>query len=165
MNRAICPGSFDPITYGHLDIITRGANIFDEVIVALAKNSAKKYLFNDQQRLDLVQVATAHLPNVKVVIINGLIADFAKECEANVILKGLRGAKDFFNEESMAILNQEISGIDTAFILGNPALSHISSSYVKEIAVYQGKIDKLVPENVAVAVFEKMKLSKDLKAL
>ncbi|WP_353067215.1 pantetheine-phosphate adenylyltransferase [Arcanobacterium hippocoleae] len=156
MTLAICPGSFDPITNGHIDIIERAASIFDEVIVAVATNAAKKYLFDDPQRFQLTQESLAYLPNVRVELVSGLIADFASACSANAIVKGIRGGGDFFNEESMGLLNRHLGGIETVFVMANPGLAHIASSYVKEIAAYRGSIDKLVPENVASAVLAKI---------
>ncbi|XCB30207.1 pantetheine-phosphate adenylyltransferase [Arcanobacterium hippocoleae] len=156
MKLAICPGSFDPITFGHIDVIERAANLFDEVIVAVAMNSQKNYLFQNNERVQLAREALMHLPNVQVELVSGLIADFAKARNAGAIVKGLRGSADFSNEETMALLNRNLSGIETIFLLSDSALSHVASSYVKEIAAYNGPIDKLVPKNVAAAIQKKI---------
>lgn len=156
MKIAVCPGSFDPITFGHIDIIQRTAKIFDQVIVAVATNSAKKYLFSDSERLQLTEQALSHLTNVEVKLAPGLLADFAKAHQASAIVKGLRGGSDFFNEETMAFLNRNLSGIETVFVLSDPAFAHIASSYVKEVAAYRGPIDKLVPKHVVTAIYNKL---------
>lgn len=156
MKTAVCPGSFDPITFGHIDVIQRAAQIFDRVVVAVATNLAKNYFFSDEERLQLAAQSLAHLPNVEIYLAPSLLVDFAKAHQADAIVKGLRGGADFFNEEPMALLNRNLTEIETVFVLADPALAHVASSYVKEVAAYHGSIDKLVPEHVAAAVYNKL---------
>ena len=155
MTLAICPGSFDPMTVGHRDVVERALTLFDEVIVVLATNSAKSYLFNDEERKELAEATLTGLDRVKVTLTSGLIADYAREIGANAIVKGLRNAADFDAETAMALLNRHISGVETVFIMGDPALGHVASSYVKELASYGGPLDGLVAEPVAQALKER----------
>ncbi len=148
MSLAVCPGSYDPITLGHIDVINRALGMFDEVIVAVARNTKKKYIFSDTERVNLAIGALADLPRVRVELVEGLVADFAKERGANAIVKGLRGAADYDAEQAMSLLNRHLSGIETVFIMGDPSLAHVASSFVKDIAYYDGPVDDLVPENV-----------------
>lgn len=157
MSIAVCPGSYDPITYGHIDVVERALGMFDEVIVAVARNSQKKYLFSADERLKMAQEVMAPLQRVRVEIAEGLIADFAKAHQAAAIVKGLRGAADYDGEQAMSLLNRHLSGIETVFIIGDPNLAHIASSFVKDIAFYGGKIDDLVPGAVASALKEKVR--------
>ncbi|QOR46956.1 pantetheine-phosphate adenylyltransferase [Trueperella pecoris] len=157
MTLAVCPGSFDPMTLGHVDVVRRARAMFDEVVVAIAKNSAKAHLFTDAERVELAREALADLDGVRVELSSGLIADFARDRGAAAIVKGLRGAADYDAEQAMALLNRHLSGIETVFIMGDPALNHVASSFVKEIASYDGRIDDLVTPNVARALKEKVK--------
>ncbi len=152
MSIAVCPGSFDPITLGHVDVVERAASMFDSVIVAVAHNAQKKYLFSDDERLELVRSAVGHLDNVSVEFVPGLLARFATEAGAVAIVKGLRGAADFDDEQAMALLNRHLSGIETVFIMGDPTLAHISSSYVKDIVRHRGRFNDLVSPDVATAL-------------
>lgn len=156
MSLAVCPGSFDPLTLGHVDIVRRTRGMFDEVIVGVAQNVKKNYLFSDDERVVLAQDALKNIDGVRVELVSGLLAEFAMERNASAIVKGLRGAADYDDEQAMALLNRHLSGIETVFIMGDPALNHVASSFVKEIAAYGGKIDDLVTQNVAQALKEKV---------
>ncbi|KTF03853.1 MULTISPECIES: pantetheine-phosphate adenylyltransferase [Trueperella] len=152
MTLAVCPGSFDPLTLGHIDVIERARGMFDEVVVAVSHNAKKTYLFSLDERVELAREALAGVGGVRVEAATGLIADFARERRAAAIVKGLRGAADYDAEQAMALLNRHLSHIETVFVMGDPALSHIASSFVKEIASYGGTIDDLVTPNVARAL-------------
>ena len=154
---AICPGSFDPITYGHLDIIQRGAKVFDEVYVGVLHNSAKKSLFTVEERVNLIEEATAHIPNVKVDSFQGLTVDYAKSKNACAMIRGLRAVTDFEYEMQITSMNRVLDeGIETFFIMTNNQYSFLSSSIVKEVAKYNGDISELVPEPVQKAIVRKM---------
>jgi pantetheine-phosphate adenylyltransferase len=146
---AVCPGSFDPITLGHVDVVRRALTIFDEVVVAVANNSAKSYQFDSEQRVTLARQALHGIEGVRVEAASGLLAEFCKERGARAIVKGLRGSADFDDEMSMSLLNRHLSGIETVFIMGDPALNHVASSMVKEIARFGGDVTGLVPDAVA----------------
>ncbi|HKN95532.1 MAG TPA: pantetheine-phosphate adenylyltransferase [Pseudonocardiaceae bacterium] len=148
MRRAVCPGSYDPVTNGHIDIVERAAGLFDEVIVAVLVNKTKKSLFTVDERLDMLRSVTAHLPNVRVDSWHGLLVDFCREHEVSVIAKGLRAVSDFDYELQMAQMNQQLSGVETMFMPTNPLWSFLSSSLVKEVAAYGGDVAHLVPELV-----------------
>ena len=130
--------------------------MFDEVVVAVAQNAKKAYLFSDDERLELARGAVADIPNVRVELVTGLIADFAQETGASAIVKGLRGAADYDGEQAMALLNRHLAGIETVFIMGDPGLGHVASSFVKDIAFHGGAVDDLVSPNVAQALKEKV---------
>ena len=154
---AICPGSFDPITYGHLDIIQRGAKVFDEVYVGVLHNSAKKSLFTVEERVNLIEEATAHIPNVKVDSFQGLTVDYAKSKNACAMIRGLRAVTDFEYEMQLTSMNRVLDeGIETFFIMTNNQYSFLSSSIVKEVAKYNGNISELAPEPVQKAIVRKM---------
>lgn len=157
MNRvAICPGSFDPITNGHLDIITRGSKIFDQVIVALFNNESKEPLFTVEERMELIEQVTAHLPNVVVDSSDGLLVDYAKEKEVHVILRGLRAVSDFEYEMQITSMNRKLDPqIETFFMMTNNQYSFLSSSIVKEVAKYHSSVTDLVPKEVEIALCEK----------
>ncbi|NLG56153.1 MAG: pantetheine-phosphate adenylyltransferase [Rhodococcus sp.] len=148
MTGAICPGSFDPVTNGHLDVISRAAAQFDEVIVTVMINKSKKGLFTIEERIDMIERATAHLPGVRVTAWHGLLVDYAKEQGITAIIKGLRGANDFDYELQMAQMNQKLSGVDTLFIPTNPTYSYLSSSLVKEVATFGGDVTGMLPDEV-----------------
>ncbi|MEH7334916.1 pantetheine-phosphate adenylyltransferase [Neobacillus drentensis] len=143
---AVCPGSFDPITYGHLDIIRRGAKVFDKVYVVVLNNIAKHPLFTVQERIELIREVTKDIPNVQVEEFSGLLIDYAKSVNANAILRGLRAVSDFEYEMQITSMNRVLNeDIETFFVMTNNQYSFLSSSIVKEVAKYNGKITELVP--------------------
>ncbi|MFB9908045.1 pantetheine-phosphate adenylyltransferase [Allokutzneria oryzae] len=145
MRRAVYPGSYDPVTNGHLDIIERAAGLFDEIVVAVMINKSKRSLFTVEERIDMLREVTAHLPNVRIDSWYGLLVDYCKANEIQAIVKGLRAVSDFEYELQMAQMNQRLSGIDTVFIATNPVYSFLSSSLVKEVATYGGDVSHLLP--------------------
>ena len=148
MKRAIFPGSFDPITLGHCDIINRGVTLFDEVIVAIGENSAKKYMFSIEERKGFIETTFKKNPKVKVMTYSGLTTDFCKEIEADFILRGIRNPADFEFEKAIAHTNRKVGGIETIFLLTSVETSFISSSIVREIIHYKGDFENLVPAAV-----------------
>lgn len=156
MIRAIYPGSFDPATYGHLDIIKRAAELFDEVIVAVLNNSAKSPLFSVAERVNILEYITKDIPNVKVQSFDGLSVNFARSCEAKVIIRGLRAITDFEYELQMAQTNRVLAmDIDTMFLTTSLQYAYLSSTTVKEAASFGADISKFVPEYVVQRVEEK----------
>ncbi|UXH45525.1 pantetheine-phosphate adenylyltransferase [Rossellomorea vietnamensis] len=146
---AVCPGSFDPITYGHLDIITRGAKVFDEMHVVVLNNSSKKPLFSVEERIELIREVTRDIPNVVVDSFQGLLVDYAKSVNAKAIIRGLRAVSDFEYEMQITSMNRVLDDeIETFFIMTNNQYSFLSSSIVKEVAKYGGDISELVPKRV-----------------
>ncbi len=146
MATALCPGSFDPVTLGHLDIIERTARHFDEVIVAVIRNPQKtQSLFTLEERQQMLKEATAHLGNIRIEFFKGLLVDFAKDHGADAIVKGLRAVSDFDYELQMAQMNQRLSGIDTFFFSTSPQHSFLSSSLVREVARFGGDVSSMVP--------------------
>ncbi len=148
MTRAVCPGSFDPVTNGHLDILRRAAGLFDELVVATGTNPSKSRLFDPESRLEMLREACADLPNVTVMGFSGLIVDFCREIGAQAIVKGLRGGNDYEYELPRAQMNSHLTGVETVFIPTNAALGYISSSLVKEVASLGGDVAGLVPASV-----------------
>ena len=156
MATAICPGSFDPVTNGHLDIIERTARHFDDVIVAVIRNPQKSQsLFTLPERQEMLHEVTAHLSNITIEFFKGLIVEFAKEHHAEAIVKGLRAVSDFDYELQMAQMNQSLSGIDTFFISTSPQYSFLSSSLVREVARFGGDVSSMVPPVVAKRLAER----------
>jgi len=148
--RAVYPGSFDPPTMGHLDIIQRAAQLFDELIVAVAVNSQKQPLFSLEERMQMLQECCAHLPNVRVASLDGLLARFAQQVGACAIVRGLRAVSDFEYEFQMATMNRQLAPeVDTCFLMTHQQYAFLSSSIVKEVARLGGGIDHLVPPTVA----------------
>lgn len=147
MRRAVCPGSFDPVTNGHLDVFARAANQFDEVTVAVLINSTKAGLFTIEERIALLEECVAPYPNIKVESFQGLLVDYCKANEIGAIVKGLRAVSDFDYELQMAQMNSQL-GVDTLFVATKPDYSFLSSSIIKEIAKYQGDVSALVPDAV-----------------
>lgn len=154
MRKAVCPGSFDPVTHGHLDIVGRAASLFDEVTVAVLINKRKASLFTVQERIDMLQEATAQYDNVVVDSFHGLLVDFCRDRKISAIVKGLRAVSDFDYELQMAQMNHRLTGVETLFVSTNPLYSYLSSSLVKEVATYGGDVSGLLPD----VVFEKMKV-------
>ncbi|GAA1766983.1 pantetheine-phosphate adenylyltransferase [Nocardioides hankookensis] len=148
MTRAVCPGSFDPVTNGHVDIFRRAAAIFDELVVATGTNPSKSRLFEPDDRLEMLREVCADLPNVTVMGFTGLIVDFCREIGAQAIVKGLRGGNDYEYELPMAQMNSHLTGVETVFVPTNAALGYVSSSLVKEVASLGGDVSALVPASV-----------------
>ena len=149
IRRAIYPGSFDPVTNGHMDIIKRAANLFDEVIIALAVNIGKDPLFTLEERLDMLREACRHIPNVIVDSFDGMLVRYAACRNANVIVRGLRALSDFEFEFEMALMNRRLdNGVETVFMMTNAEYSYLSSSIIKEVAGFGGSVGGLVPEIV-----------------
>jgi pantetheine-phosphate adenylyltransferase len=146
---ALCPGSFDPVTLGHLDIIERSSRHFDEVIVAVIRNPQKtQSLFSLEDRQQMLKEATQHLSNIRIEFFKGLLVDFARDHGVDAIVKGLRAVSDFDQELQMAQMNQRLSGIDTFFLSTSPQHSFLSSSLVREVARFGGDVSGMVPGNV-----------------
>ncbi|MCR1782522.1 pantetheine-phosphate adenylyltransferase [Nocardioides carbamazepini] len=156
MTRAVCPGSFDPVTNGHLDILRRASALFDELIVATGTNISKSRLFDPEERLEMLREACADLPNVTVMGFTGLIVDFCKEVDAHAIVKGLRGGNDYEYELPMAQMNAHLSGVETVFIPTTASLGYVSSSLVKEVASLGGDVVELVPPAVHARLARKL---------
>jgi pantetheine-phosphate adenylyltransferase len=153
---ALCPGSFDPVTHGHLDIIERTSRHFEHVIVAVIRNPQKsESLFSLEERQEMLHEVTAHLHNIEIGFFKGLLVDFAKEHGAEAIVKGLRAVSDFDYELQMAQMNQRLSGIDTFFISTSPQHSFLSSSLVREVARFGGDVSSMVPPLVAKRLAER----------
>jgi len=153
---AVVPGTFDPITNGHLDIIRRGAKVFDEIYVTVLRNSSKQPLFTVSERMNLIREVTKEIPNVKVDHFSGLLVDYAKNINAHAIIRGLRAVSDFEYEMQIASMNRLLDeNIETFFMMTNTKYSFLSSSIVKEISKYHSKISELVPPAVEKALIEK----------
>ncbi|WP_319432014.1 pantetheine-phosphate adenylyltransferase [Mycobacterium sp. RTGN5] len=148
MSGAVCPGSFDPVTLGHIDIFERAAAQFDEVIVAVLINPNKKGMFDIDERIAMIDEATAHLPNLRAESGQGLVVDFVKQRGFTAIVKGLRTGTDFEYELQMAQMNKHIAGVDTFFVATTPQYSFVSSSLAKEVAIFGGDVAALLPEPV-----------------
>ena len=152
MVRAVCPGSYDPVTNGHLDVIERASKLFDEVVVAVMINKNKKGLFSIDERLAMISEITGSLPNVRVDSWHGLLVDYCRQHGVAAIAKGLRSVSDFDYELQMAQMNRELSGVETLLMSNNPRYGFVSSSLVKEVATYGGDVKNLVPG----VVFERL---------
>ena len=148
MSGAVCPGSFDPVTLGHIDVFERAAAQFDEVVVAILTNPAKKGMFDLDERIAMVEESTAHLPNLRVQAGHGLVVDFVRSCGMTAIVKGLRTGTDFEYELQMAQMNKHVAGVDTFFVATNPQFAFVSSSLAKEVAGLGGDVSALLPESV-----------------
>ncbi|MGD7787246.1 pantetheine-phosphate adenylyltransferase [Propionibacteriaceae bacterium Y1700] len=149
MHRVVCPGSFDPVTYGHLDIIGRAAALFDEVVVAVGTNTSKSGLFDVDERVEMVRGACAEWSNVEVDTFSGLLVDYCRDVGAGGVVKGLRSAGDFEYELPMAHMNTQLSGLETVFLPTAAQWGHVSSTLVREIAKLGGDVTAFLPEGVA----------------
>ena len=157
MITAVYPGSFDPATYGHLDVIRRASVSFDRVIVGVLNNSAKTPLFSVEERVKMLEDVTSYLPNVEVRAFGGLLVDFVHRCQADVIVRGLRAITDFEYELQMAQTNHKLEpSVETVFLTTSLEYSYLSSTIVKEVAFYHGDISKFVPDVVRERIREKM---------
>ena len=145
MRRAVCPGSFDPVTNGHVDVINRAAGLYDELVVAVLVNPGKAGMFSVDERMDMLRDAVAGLPGVRVDSFEGLLVDYCKANDIPVIVKGLRAVSDFEYELQMAQMNRELAGIETLFVPTAPQVGHLSSSLIKQIATFGGDVSTLVP--------------------
>ena len=156
MRRAVCPGSFDPVTLGHLDIVGRAAAVYDEVTVAVLVNKKKSSLFTVEERMALLTEVTAEYGNVKVDSFDGLLVDYCNTHRIPVIVKGLRAISDFDYELQMAQMNHGLAGVETLFMTTNPLYSFLSSSLTKEVATYGGDVSNLVPAHVTKRLSERL---------
>jgi pantetheine-phosphate adenylyltransferase len=153
----VCPGSYDPVTLGHADVIERAAALYDEVVVAVLHNPAKAGLFTPEERQKLLEDSVGHLPNVRVELFaNRLLVDVCRDAHAEAIVKGLRGGTDFAYELPMALMNRHLTGIETVFLPGDPRFEHISSSLIKEVARLGGDISGLVGDGVRDALLARL---------
>ena len=153
---ALCPGTFDPVTNGHLDVIGRAASMFDGVVVAVLENPSKAPLFTIEERVALLDEALADQPTVRVASFGGLLVDFARAQGARMIVKGLRAVSDYEYEIQMAQMNQRIGGVETLFMATSPKWSFLSSSLVKEVARLGGDVEGLVPDHVRKALVDRL---------
>ncbi|HEY0774668.1 MAG TPA: pantetheine-phosphate adenylyltransferase [Nocardioidaceae bacterium] len=145
MRRAVCPGSFDPVTNGHLDIISRACALFDEVTVAVMVNKSKKSMFTVEERMDMLTAVCSEFPNVKVDAFHGLLVEFCRDRDIHAIVKGLRAVSDFDYELQMAQMNSRLAPVETVFVPTSPEYSFLASSLVKEVATFGGDVSALVP--------------------
>jgi pantetheine-phosphate adenylyltransferase len=156
VRRVVCPGSFDPVTNGHLDVITRAANLHDEVVVAVFQNSSKTPLFTVEERVELLRAATSKIPNVWVDKFDGLTVDYCRANDISAIVKGLRAVTDFDYEMQMAQMNYNQAGVETLFVVTNPLWAFLSSSLVKDFAKFGGDVSGLVPPVVLERLKERL---------
>jgi pantetheine-phosphate adenylyltransferase len=145
VRRAVCPGSFDPVTNGHIDIVSRASALFDEVTVAVLINKSKKSMFSVEERIDMLTEVCADFPNVKIDSFHGLLVDFCRERDIHAIVKGLRAVSDFDYELQMAQMNSSLAPVETVFVPTSPEYSFLASSLVKEVATFGGDVSPLVP--------------------
>jgi pantetheine-phosphate adenylyltransferase len=156
--RAVYPGSFDPLTNGHLDLIERSLRIFDELIVAVVTNPAKTALFSDEERVDIIRDATRHLGHLEIMVFEGLLVDFVTKVGARAIVRGVRAVSDFEYEFQMALMNRKLrEEIETVFLMPHEAYSYISSRLIKEVAAHGGSVVGLVPPGVEKRLAEKFR--------
>lgn len=158
VRRCVCPGSFDPITMGHLDVIQRAAALYDEVVVAVVHNPDKRGTFSASERVDLIEQSTTHLPNVRAeAFANRLVVDVCRDLDAGVMVKGLRSDTDFAYEQPMAQMNNEMTGVETLFLAASPAVSHYSSSLIRVCAQYGADVSAMVPAPVVAPLLARLK--------
>ncbi|MGH3578722.1 MAG: pantetheine-phosphate adenylyltransferase [Mycobacterium sp.] len=157
MSGAVCPGSFDPVTLGHVDILERAAAQFDEVVAAVLVNPSKGGMFSLEERIAMIEESTVHLPNLRVESGEGLVVDFVRSRGLTAIIKGLRTGTDFEYELQMAQMNKHIAGVDTFFVATTPRYSFVSSSLAKEVAMLGGDVSELLPEPVNRRLAEKLR--------
>ncbi|MFD0855782.1 pantetheine-phosphate adenylyltransferase [Actinomadura adrarensis] len=156
MRRVVCPGSFDPVTNGHLDIISRASRLFDEVVVAVLINKTKKGLFSIDERMEMLEATTKEYGNVRIDKWHGLLVDYCNQNDIPVIVKGLRAVSDYEYELQMAQMNHRMAGVETMFMSTNPLYSYLSSSLMKEIVKYGGDVSGLIPELVHTRLAERL---------
>jgi len=156
VHKAVCPGSFDPVTNGHLDIVARASKLYDQVTIAVMVNRSKSGLFTLDERMEMVRETTIEYGNVVVESFGGLLVDFCREREIPVIVKGLRAVSDFDYELQMAQMNHSLAGVETLFLSTNPLYSFLSSSLVKEVATYGGDVSGLIPEAVLKRLIQRL---------
>ena len=160
-HRVVCPGSFDPVSNGHLDIIGRASRLYDEVIVAVLVNQSKSGLFPHEERIEMLEAVTADFPNVRIASFQGLLVDFCRDEGVSVVVRGLRAVTDFDYELKMAQMNYGLSGLETLFMPTNPLYSFLSSSLIKDVAKWGGDVTPHVPETVEVRLRERLAKPRD----
>ena len=160
MSGAVCPGSFDPVTLGHIDVFERAAAQFDEVVAVILINPAKKGMFDIDERIAMIKESTTHLPNLRVATGQGLIVDFVRSQGMTAIVKGLRTGTDFEYELQMAQMNKHVAGVDTFFVATTPRYSFVSSSLAKEVATLGGDVSELLPDPVNRRLADKLRSAK-----
>jgi pantetheine-phosphate adenylyltransferase len=153
---ALCPGTFDPVTNGHLDIVRRAAGLFDQVVVAVIENPAKRPMFAVEERVTMLKEAVSEMENVEIDSFSGLLVDYARSRDLGIVVKGLRAVTDFDYELQMAQMNRHLSGIETCFVPTSPEWSYLSSSLVREVARLGGDVSRLVPGHVLAALKERI---------
>jgi pantetheine-phosphate adenylyltransferase len=157
VHRCVCPGSFDPVTLGHVDVVRRAARLFDEVVVAVLTNPAKKPVFSLDERLEMLAESLKGEERVRVeAVAGGLLVDFCREVDAVAVVKGLRSGTDFAYELPMALMNRHLTGVETMFLPGKPEFEHVSSSLIKEVVSYGGDVSGLVPDSVLARLLERL---------
>jgi pantetheine-phosphate adenylyltransferase len=157
IRRVVCPGSFDPVTNGHLDIVTRMSSLFDEVVIAVGRNAGKNGLFSFDERMEMICAVTGHLPNVRAEVFEGLLVDFCTARGIRAVVKGLRAVGDFDYELQMSQMNHRLGDVETLFVATNPLYSFLSSSLIKEVCALGGDVSGLVPDSVLERLVERLR--------